>query len=193
MKKRWLFLLLVATGVLLLAGQFQPHVDVMPLPVSTAIVRLELPVRFAGDYRVEVSMPKVDRKLTLSEEAFSCDFLVSVEKDGRSVVSQHVTSIRTASEYGFANTQSFVAGENFHLGHGTYEATVTGGSACPVATTRGASVTIARFETEHILGSFLIFLLAIALVLVGLIGLMFSELVRPNQPLKNDAPERRAS
>lgn len=193
MKKRLMFLLLVVAGVWLLASQFPPHIDVMPLPTSTSIVRLKLPVRSAGDYHLKVSMPKIDNKLTLSEESFSCDILVSIEAGGYPVVSQHVTSIRTASEYGFANTQSFVGGENFQLRRGTYEVTITGGSACPVATTRGASVTIKRFETKHILGSLFILLLVIALILVGVTGLLLSEFVRrPNQPLNNDAPRRRA-
>src|SRR4051812_20379345 len=118
MKKRWMLLLLVVAGGLLLAGQSPTRIAVMPFPASTARVRLELPVRFAGDYRVEVSMPKVDDKLTLSEETFSCNFLVSVEADGHRVVSRHITSMRAASEYGFGNTQSFVAGQEFHLGRG---------------------------------------------------------------------------
>lgn len=178
MKKRWIFLLLIVAGVALLAAQFPPHIDVMPLPASTAVVHLELPVRSAGDYRVEVSRPKMDNKLTLAEEVFSCDFLVSIEAGGRPVVSQHVASIRTESEFGFGNTQSFVAGDQFHLGHGTYKVSITGGDACPVATARGASVTIDRFEKERLLGSFLILFLAIALILAGLIGLMVSGVVR---------------
>lgn len=183
MKKRCVFLLLVVAGGLLLAGQFPPRIEVMPLPASTAMVRLELPVRFAGDYRVEVSMPKVDNQLTIDEETFSCNFLVSIEADGHRVVAQNVTSMRTASEYGFGNTQAFVAGDEFHLGRGTYDTTITGASDCPVATTRGASVTIARFETEHILGSLIVSALAMSLILVGLIGLMLSEYVRRPEQL----------
>jgi hypothetical protein len=178
MKKRWMFLLLLVAGALLLAGHIPVHIDVRPFPASNATVRLELPVRFAGDYQITLSMPKVDKKLTLDEEVFPCDFLVSIEADGHPVLSRHVTSMRTASEYGFANTQSFVAGENLHLGHGTYDVSVTGGSACPVATSRGASVTIEKFQREHILGTLLTWVLAIVLILVGLIGLMFSEFVR---------------
>jgi hypothetical protein len=81
---------------------------------------------------------------------FPCDFLVSIEEEGQSALSQHVESIGTASELGWANTPAFVAGEDFRLGRGTYAATITGGSGCQVATVRGASVTIARFERERI-------------------------------------------
>ena len=195
MKKRWLFLLLIIAGALLIVSQYPPHIDVAPFPASPAEkVRLELPVRLAGDYRVEVSMPKIDNKLGLGEETFPCDFLVSIEYGGHQIVSRHVDSISTASEFGWANIQTFIAGENFHLSHGTYDVTVTSGSACQVAATKGASITVGRFEREHILGSLLVDLLSIALLLVGVVGLMFSEFVRrPNQLLKNDAPERHAS
>ena len=194
MEKRLLFLALTVVGALLLANQFLPHMDVLPLPAANAKVRFELPVWFAGDYRVEISMPKVDNKLTLSEEIFPCEFLVFVAQDEHQAVSQRIESMHTASEFGWANTQTFVAGNMFHLGHGTYDVTITGSGACPVAASRGASVTINRFETEHILGSVIAWMLAIVLTVVGLLGLTFSEAMRrPNQEFKNDAPERRAS
>lgn len=162
-------------GALLLANQFLPQIDVLPLPAANGKVRFKLPVRFAGDYRVEISMPKADNKLALSEETFPCDLIMSVAQGEHQVVSQRIESMHTASEYGWANTQTFVAGNMFHLGHGTYDVTITGSGACPVAASRGASVTINRFETEHILGSFIAWMLVTALILVGLIGLTFSE------------------
>ena len=88
MKKRWMFLLLVVAGGLLLAGQSPTRIAVMPLPASTARVRLELPVRFPGDYRVEVSMPKVDDKLTLSEETFPSTSCVQ-KRMGRGCFATH--------------------------------------------------------------------------------------------------------
>jgi hypothetical protein len=181
MRRRWLFLALVVVGALLFANQFPPQVDVRPFPAPAASVRLELPVRFAGDYRVELSMPKVDDRLALRHERFPCDFLVSIEQEGQPAQSQHVESIRTASEFGWANTQTFVAGEDFRLGRGTYAATIAGGSGCQVATARGASITIARVERERILGDLLVWVVAVALILAGLLGLTLSMSARQSR------------
>lgn len=186
MKKRLLFLALTIIGALLRANQFPPHIDVLPFPAANAKVRLELPVRFAGDYQVEITMPNIDNKLDLGEETFPCDFLVSVGKNEHQAVSQHVESISVASEFGWGNTQTFDAGSMFHLGRGTYDVTITGG-ACPVAASRGASITVSRFETEHILGALIYWVFADSLILVGLVGLLFSELAwRPNRQLRKE-------
>jgi hypothetical protein len=194
MKKRLLFLVSLIAGALLLANQFPVRVRVMPLPAPSARVRLHLPVRFAGDYRIEISMPKMDDKLTLSEETHACDLLASIDQGGRQILSFHILTMRIASEFGWGNVQTFTAGQSFHLDHGEYDATIIGGGGCPVAAARGASITIGRFEREHILQDLLAQLLAVVFLLAGMLGLVFSEFVRrPNKPLKDRPREEGAA
>ncbi|MEN3113131.1 hypothetical protein ACFONG_16195 [Uliginosibacterium paludis] len=183
------FLGFVIAAVLLEFSKFAPKIDVRPFPLAaSARVRLELPVRFAGDYRIEVSTPKVDGNFRLNEKSFPCDILFTVQDGDNQIISRHADSISTASEVGWANTQTFVAGDNFRLGHGTYYVTITSGGACPIASARGASITVSRFEREHILGSLLIDLLAVLLLVSGVVGLLRPGFFRsPNNSIPGTA------
>lgn len=186
MKRRLIFLAAILTGVALFAFLFPPQADVVPFPlVSNTKVRFELPVRFSGEYRVEVSTPKVDNKLRLDNEIFSCNFRVTVEESSRQLASNNIETISSTGELGWANIQSFSPEYSINLDHGTYQITVTSGSTCPVAATRGASVTMRRFETEHILGSLLIMLVAPIFIVGGIVGLTFSGLSLRPKPDSN--------
>jgi len=167
--------LLAATfaGAILLALLFPTTTDVQPFPGPNLTVRLDVNSRFGGDYQIQLSLPIVGHDVDLRLETLPCEFTASIERDGVIVHRQRITNIVSISEIGWAHTRQYSAGESFQLNHGTYSATVVGGAGCPAATARGASVSIGKQEREHILGNVIQITVGAALLLVGLLGLIF--------------------
>jgi hypothetical protein len=172
---RRISLALAIIGAILLATEFPPEISVQPLPGPTLKVRLPVTVRFGGDYGLEVTMPKVGDALGLDFEMIPCDFSFTIERDGSEILSQHVQTISRGSEFGWAHTQQYGAGRGFHLSRGTYDVTIVGGSACPSAFARGASVTVVEQYKDRILESLLRYLSGRFFLFAGLLGLLISE------------------
>jgi hypothetical protein len=172
---RRISLALVILGGILFATELPPEIGVRPLPGPTLKVRLPVTVRFGGEYGIEITMPKVGDALALEFEMIPCDFSFTIDRDGSEILSQHVEAISRGSEFGWAHTQQYGAGRAFHLSRGTYDVTIVGGSACPSAFARGASVTVVEQYKERILESLLRYLSARFLLFAGLLGLLISE------------------
>jgi hypothetical protein len=170
---RLILLALAVTGAALLALELPPSTDVQPFPGPNLMARLELNSRFGGDYRIQLSLPIVRQDVGLSSETLPCEFTASIERGETKILSRRVDEIVLVSELGSAHTQQYSAGDSFHLTRGTYAATIVGGAECPAATARGASVSIEKQEREHILGSIVQTVAGAALLLVGLLGLLF--------------------
>jgi hypothetical protein len=174
MTSRLLSLLAIILGTLLFAAQLPTSFDISPLPGPTLHVRLHFGVRFAGDYFIQVVMPKVGNDLGLGPETVPCDLSFVISKDDVVVHSQNVDALNRQSEFGWANTQQYQAGHAFRLGHGDYAATIQGSGTCQAAATRGASVTVSRVYREHILGSLLAFFVASMLLVAGVAGVLIA-------------------
>lgn len=162
-------------GAALFATELPPEIGVRPLPGPNLKVRLPVTVRFGGDYGLEVTMPKVGDALGLEFEMIPCDFSFTIERGGSEILSQQVQTISRGSEIGWAHTQQYGAGRGFHLSRGTYDVTIVGGSACPSAFARGASITVVEQYKDRILGSLLRYLTERFLLYAGLLGLLISE------------------
>jgi len=179
MTRRLVLLAAALLGAALWVAQLPSAVDVGPLPGQNLKVRLAVEVRFGGDYLVEVSMPKIGNGIGLEpHDPIKCDLSVVVAKAGTTVYSQHIDVMDRASEIGWAYTQQYVGGHSFHLSHGMYEATIFAAGGCPVASVRGASVTIAQEYKEHIVGSLLLIFVTWALIIAGVLGLVLLEVKR---------------
>jgi hypothetical protein len=182
---RLILLGLAFFGATLLALQVPPVTDIQPFPGANLTVRLKLESRFGGDYRIQLSLPIVGQDAGLPSETFPCEFTASIERDGVNAQAQRIKSIVLVSELGWAHTRQYAAGDPFRLVRGTYYATIVGGAGCPAATARGASVSIEKQEREHILGSIAQTIAGAALLLVGLLGLIFGVFDRrPNKSLE---------
>jgi|SRR5271154_3392824 len=182
---RRLLLACSIVGGLLLAFEFPPDINVLPLPGANLTDKFSLRVPSAGDYDLLISMAKVGDHLGLKEETIPCDLSLRVDADGRQVASRSISAITLGSEYGYAHTQQYYAQQPFHLPSGEYDVVITGGAHCPAATARGASVTVERQEQEHILGSLLYYAAARLLLGLGLLGLIIQEFRRgPNKRWK---------
>ena len=179
MTRRLLLLAVALLGAALWVAQLPSDIQVGPLPGQNLKVRLGVEVRFGGDYFVEVSMPKVGTAVALEPFDFiKCDLSLVIAKAGTEVHLQHIETMNRASEVGWAYTQQYVGGPSFHLNRGMYDATISDGGGCPAAAVRGASVTIAREYSEHILGSLVLHFVTWALILVGVLGLVILEVKR---------------
>jgi hypothetical protein len=125
-----------------------------------------------------VSMPKVGDEIGLDSETVPCELSFSIAKNDVIVHSQDADTMTRGSAIGWANTEQYQAGRAFHLDRGDYAVTIKGGNGCPTASTRGASVTVATVEREHILGSIVILLVASMLLVGGIAGLLVIEFQR---------------
>jgi hypothetical protein len=179
MTLRLLLLASALLGATLWVAQLPPDIQIGPLPGPNLEVRLGAGVKFGGDYFLEVSMPKVGNALALEPiDVIKCDLSLVIEKAGIAVYSQHIETMNRASEIGWAHTQQYVGGRSFHLNRGTYDVTISDGGGCPAAAARGASVTIAREYSEHIVGGLLLTFVTWALMLAGILGLIILEIKR---------------
>jgi hypothetical protein len=130
MKSKLLALLAIILGTVLFTIQLPTSSDISPLPGPTLHVRLRFNVRFAGDYFIQVVMPKVGNDLTLGPETLPCEFSFVISKDDLVVHSQNIGTMTRQSEFGWGNTQQYQAGDAFRLGHGDYAAIIQGGGTC---------------------------------------------------------------
>jgi hypothetical protein len=74
-------------------------------------VRLGVEVRFAGDYFVEVSMPKVGSAVALAPFDFiECDLSLVIAKAGTKVHSQHIETMNRATESGWGLVRAWLRG-----------------------------------------------------------------------------------
>jgi len=178
--RRLIFLAIALIGAAIWVAELPINEEAGPLPGRNLKVRLNVDVRFGGNYFVEVSMPKVGN--TLAHEPLDiirCDFYVTIAKAGTEVYSQHIETMSSATEIGWTYTQQYVGGASFRLDHGMYDATISAGEGCPVAAARGASVSVAREYKEHIVGSLLLNVFAWTLILVGVSGIVIDAKRRP--------------
>jgi hypothetical protein len=187
MTGRLLSLLAIIVGIVLFAAQLPTRFDISPFPGSALHVKLHFGVRFAGDYIVEVVMPKAGNELDPGTETVPCEFSFIISNNDVVVHSQYVDAMNRESEFGWANTQQYRAGHAFHLRHGDYAATIRG-STCPTAAKRGASVTVSRVDREHILGSLIAFTVAAILLLAGVAGILIAAF-RPGPKLATKVAE----
>jgi hypothetical protein len=179
MMRRLVLLVIAVIGAGIWVAELPTNVEVAPLPGQNLKVRLSVAVRFGGNYFVEVSMPKViDAPVLAPLDVIKCDLSVIIAKAGIKIHSQRIETMNRASENGGAYTQQYVGGQYFRLDRGTYDVTISAGAGCPAATTRGASVFIAREYSEHIASSLLLNLLAWLLILVGVVGLVVLDVRR---------------
>jgi len=182
MTSRLLSLVAIILGIVLFAAQLPTRIDISPLPGPTLHVKLHFGVRFAGDYIIEVVMPKVGNDLDLEAETVPCELSFIISKDDVVVHSQQIDAMNRRSESGWANTQQYQAGHAFRLSHGDYSATIQG-STCQVAAKRGASVTVSRVDREHILGSLIAFTVAAILFAAGVAGVLIAAFrPKPHRP-----------
>jgi hypothetical protein len=159
--------------MVLFAAQLPLDIGIEPFPGPALKIKLPIEVRFPGEYRVVLTMPKVGEALGLTSETIPCDFSVSVA-DERSVIhSLHIERITRFSEMGFANTQQYADEQAFHLPRGRYVATIIGGDQCSAARERGAMVTFERQERDNILAWLLLEALTGALFVGGVGGLLY--------------------
>jgi hypothetical protein len=179
MMRRLMPLAITLIGVAVWVAALPTHVEVGPLPGQNLKVRLNVEVRFAGNYFVEVSMPKVANAQALGPlDVIKCDFSVVIARAGIEMHSQHIGSMNRGTDNGWSYTQQYVGGPSFRLNRGTYDATISTGAGCPDAAARGASVSIARQYSEHIAGSLLLNIFAWALILVGILGQIILDVKR---------------
>jgi hypothetical protein len=174
MTRRLILLVIIFIGASILWAQLPMDAQVAPFPGQNLKVRLNVNVRFGGDYLLSVSMPKLADISTESPQGvINCGLFVTISKAGDEIYSQHVESMMPGDDNGWAYTQQYVGGHYFHLNHGTYDATISAGNGCPAAAARGASVFFERKYSEHIVSSLLLNLLAWTLIILGVVGLIF--------------------
>jgi hypothetical protein len=177
---RLVLLAVIAGGVAFLASDRPFDAGTWPLPGSQLSVRVPFKLRRAGDYFIEVAMPKASTdKMHVVDETLPCELSYTIETDGVSSQAQRVSTIKSTGEYGWANIVLYNASPAFHLRRGEYTITVIGGPGCVAARERGATITISevvRQPTEqYLLSTFLTFLARVA-VFGGLSVLIVIEL-----------------
>lgn len=182
---RLVLLAIIAAGAAFLVGDRPFDAGTWPLPGSQLSVRVPFKLRHAGDYFIEVTMPKASAdKIHAVDETLPCDLSYTIERDGLSNQTQRVNTIRSTGEFVWANVVLYDASSAFHLRPGEYAITVFGGAGCAAARERGATVALSevvRGPTEqYLLSTFVNFLARLA-VFGGLSVLMVVELrSRPN-------------
>jgi hypothetical protein len=179
MARRLIFLAIALLGAGIWVAQLPANTQVGPVPGQNLKVRLNVEVRFGGDYFVEVSMPKVGSAITLDPtDSIKCDLFVTIAGARTEMYSQHIETMNRATENGWAYTQQYVSAPSFHLNRGMYDVTIAGGRGCPEAVARGASATIGREYSEHIMSSLLLGFFTWTLILVGVLGLIIVDVKR---------------
>ena len=93
MTGRLLSLLAIIVGGVLFAAQLPTRFDISPFPGSALHVKLHFGVRFAGDYIVEVVMPKAGNELDPGAETVPCEFSFIISKNDVVVHSQNVDAM----------------------------------------------------------------------------------------------------
>lgn len=150
----------------------------VPFPGSKLYINMPATIRSSGEYYLMVEMPIVEDSAAMPPETVSCDFAYSVHKDKAIAWSESIHSINRIGEIGSAHMYEYRAGTTFHLDSGEYQVTLTGGTGCPAASIRGASVVIDQdvvSPTEHYIVALLLKGLARILLFGGLIGLLIIE------------------
>lgn len=134
MTRRLILSAITLLGVGVWAVQFPPNIQVDPLPGQNLKVRLNVEVRFGGNYFIEVSMPKVGDTPALDPvDVIKCDLSVIIAKAGTEIYSQRIETMNRAADNGWAYTQQYVGGRAFRLNRGSYDATISAGAGCPAA------------------------------------------------------------
>ena len=161
----------------MLPVRFDQSFDKVPFPASGLTVKMIADIGHKGDYHLVIAMLKVDEQLGLTEESVPCSLAVTLEGSGNLPTTKQITSIKRYAEFGFGRIQYYKSFD-WHLGRGEYGVSITTLKDCPVAISRGATVSIEQSVT-HITERYLAVLLSywcgVVLLSVGLLGLVFCE------------------
>jgi hypothetical protein len=167
----------VALGSALLFARRDSGFDTLPFPGVGLTVKMLAKVKTAGDYRINVSMPKADQALALAPETISCSLAVSIKEDGRPPINSEITSLSRYGEYGFARIQ-YYSGGRLHLTPGEYVVEISSRDDCRAAMSRGATLSLEQemiHPTERFIGSVLAYWGGVLLLGAGLLGIILYE------------------
>ncbi len=175
---------LTVVGASLVFFRHDKFLPTLPVPPAGRQVKSIVSIATAGDYYVRVTMPKIDDSLALSEETVPCSFVVSVADHSGSTQTKEITFLTRYSEFGFGRTQNYRGGDAFYLERGEYEIEVDCRVTCAAAAARGATISLEQDvgnPTNNYIRGLLRSWLAAGALCLGLIGIVGSEFIKPNQ------------
>lgn len=151
--------------------------DTVPFPAAGLAIKMIANISHEGDYHFVAAMPQVGEQIALSEESVPCALAVTLARSGHVPITNQITSISRYSEFGFGRIQYYKSSD-CHIGRGEYEISIAALRDCPVAISRGATLSIeqsASHTTERFLAAVLSYWSGVVILCLGLVGLVACE------------------
>ena len=179
---RRISILLVILGSVLLYPRPETRLPILPFPPAGITVKEIAQIERSGAFQVRVTMPKTDNALALEKEENPCSLLITITQNNLLSITQKITSLSRYGEFGYGQIQYYKGGEKFSLSRGDVYLEITGVGPCPVATARGATISIEEDignPTNRYLRKLIALWLGFGSLGLGLVGLIACEFKRP--------------
>jgi hypothetical protein len=177
-------IVLVLMGAASLLLRRETVFPTLPVPPAGIHVKGEARIGSDGDFRVVVTIPKMDNSLTLDNEVLPCYLVVDVAGSGKVIQKKVITALSRYGEFGFGRLQYYEGGATFHLPRGEYIIELTSQETSAAVAARGATFSLEQEvgnPTDYYLRNMVGAWIAKAAFWGGMLGIIICEFKRPNQ------------